>query len=192
MMKTEALKAGARQVRLRRRVRRRAARRGEEPRQGAGLLVPHRRARLGPASNQRPELWHLYNTRIAPGETMRVFPLSNWTELDVWDYIVDEDIPVVPLYFAKERPVVSATARSIMVDDDRLPLQPGETPQIAHGALPHARLLSADRRRSSSSADDHRGHRRRDARRAHIGAARPADRHDESASMEKKKREGYF
>src|SRR3974390_1143593 len=71
--------------------------------------------------NQRPELWNLFNTRIAAGESIRVFPLSNWTELDVWNYIATENIPVVPLYFAKERPVVSSSATWIMVDDDRFP-----------------------------------------------------------------------
>ena len=77
---------------------------------------------------------------------MRVFPLSNWTELDVWEYIMLENIPVVPLYFAKERPVVERDGTLIMVDDDRLPLEPGEKPRDAAGPLPHARLLSADRR----------------------------------------------
>ena len=77
---------------------------------------------------QRPELWNLYNTRINKGETMRVFPLSNWTELDIWQYIYRENIPIVPLYFAKERPVVERDGTWIMVDDDRLPLHPGEKP----------------------------------------------------------------
>src|SRR6201990_3016473 len=76
--------------------------------------------------NQRPELWNLFNTRIRQGETMRVFALSNWTELDVWDYIMHENIPVVPLYFAKQRAVVQRDGALIMVDDDRLPLEPGE------------------------------------------------------------------
>src|ERR1700704_508415 len=80
--------------------------------------------------NQRPELWQLFNTRTREGESMRVFPLSNWTELDVWEYVQAEDIPVVPLYFAKERPVVERSGTLIMVDDDRLPLLPGETPQM--------------------------------------------------------------
>ncbi|MEM7193170.1 MAG: sulfate adenylyltransferase subunit CysD, partial [Pseudomonadota bacterium] len=79
---------------------------------------------------QRPELWHLANTKVNPGESMRVFPLSNWTELDVWTYIYLEDIPVVPLYFAKERPVVERDGTLIMVDDDRLPLEAGESPQM--------------------------------------------------------------
>src|SRR6476620_11782481 len=79
--------------------------------------------------NQRPELWNLYNGRIDKGESIRVFPLSNWTELDVWQYVHLENIPVVPLYFAKERPVVERDGMLIMVDDDRLPLRDGERPQ---------------------------------------------------------------
>jgi len=80
--------------------------------------------------DQRPELWDLYNTRLNPGESMRIFPLSNWTELDVWQYIHQENIPVVPLYFAKERPVVRRGETLIMVDDDRLPLEEGEQPEM--------------------------------------------------------------
>src|SRR6202047_2610261 len=76
--------------------------------------------------NQRPELWSLYNTRVKPGESIRVFPLSNWTELDVWQYILAEDIPIVPLYFAAERPVVNRSGQWIMVDDERMRLLPGE------------------------------------------------------------------
>jgi sulfate adenylyltransferase subunit 2 len=78
---------------------------------------------------QRPELWSLFNTRIHDGESMRIFPLSNWTEYDVWDYIAAEDIPVVPLYFAAPRPVVQRSGGWIMVDDERLPLEDGETPE---------------------------------------------------------------
>src|SRR6202050_3639390 len=80
--------------------------------------------------NQRPELWRVYNTRVHKGESIRVFPLSNWTELDVWQYILAEGIPVVPLYFAKPRPVVVRDGALIMVDDDRLPLLPGEAPEM--------------------------------------------------------------
>src|ERR1700733_12152234 len=79
---------------------------------------------------QRPELWHLFNTRLRPGESMRGFPLSNWTELDVWQYIAAEGIEVVPLYFARERPVVRRNSVWIMVDDDRLPLVAGEKPEM--------------------------------------------------------------
>lgn len=80
--------------------------------------------------NQRPEMWHTYNTRLAPGQTMRVFPLSDWTELDIWRYIEQENIEVNPLYFAKERPIVKRGTQLIMVDDDRYPLNPGEVPQM--------------------------------------------------------------
>ena len=80
--------------------------------------------------NQRPELWNIYNGNIKKGESIRVFPLSNWTELDVWQYIYLEDIPVVPLYFAEKRPVVERDGVTIMVDDDRMPLEPGETPDL--------------------------------------------------------------
>ncbi|MGA1493606.1 MAG: sulfate adenylyltransferase subunit CysD, partial [bacterium] len=78
---------------------------------------------------QRPELWQLYNGRLQPGESMRIFPLSNWTELDVWLYILQEQIPVVPLYFAQERPVVQRQGTWLMVDDERMPLEPGEVPE---------------------------------------------------------------
>jgi sulfate adenylyltransferase subunit 2 len=80
--------------------------------------------------SQRPEMWRTYNTRLAPGQTMRVFPLSNWTELDVWRYTQRENIPVVPLYFAQERPVVHRSGSLIMVDDERFPLNDGETPEM--------------------------------------------------------------
>jgi sulfate adenylyltransferase subunit 2 len=79
---------------------------------------------------QRPELWNLYNTRMRPGETIRVFPLSNWTELDIWQYLHVEKIPIVPLYFAKQRPVVIRNGQLIMVDDNRIPIEPGEQPQM--------------------------------------------------------------
>ena len=79
---------------------------------------------------QRPELWNLYNTRMRPGETIRVFPLSNWTELDIWQCLHVEKIPIVPLYFAKERPVVIRNGQLIMVDDNRIPIEPGEKPQM--------------------------------------------------------------
>ena len=111
---------------------------------------------------QRPELWSLYNVRKNKGESMRVFPLSNWTELDVWQYILREGIEVVPLYFAAERPTVERDGLILMVDDERMRLEPGEQPSDAHGAVPDARLLSAvgrDRERRR----DGRGHRRRDA-----------------------------
>ena len=107
------------------------ARRDEEKSRAKERIFSHRSASHSwDPRNQRPELWHLFNTRVKPGESMRVFPLSNWTELDVWTYIRNENIPVVPLYFAKERPVVERDGTLIMVDDDRLPLLPGETPRM--------------------------------------------------------------
>ena len=93
--------------------------------------------------NQRPELWSLYNARKNRGESIRVFPLSNWTELDVWQYIHVQQVPIVPLYFAKTRPVVRREGRLIMVDDERLPLSAERPRGVSPGALPHARVLSA-------------------------------------------------
>ncbi len=95
---------------------------------------------------QRPELWRPFNTRLREGESFRVFPLSNWTELDVWEYIAIERIAVVSLYFAKPRPVVARAGTWIMVDDDRLALNPGEQPQMRRVRVSHARLLSTDGR----------------------------------------------
>jgi sulfate adenylyltransferase subunit 2 len=141
--------------------------------------------------NQRPELWNLFNTRIQTGESIRVFPLSNWTELDVWQYIRCENIPVVPLYFAKKRPVVQRSGTWIMVDDDRLPLEPGEKPQMrlvrfrTLGCYPLTGAIDSD----ADSLDDIV---------AEMETARVSERQgrlidtDEAASMEKKKREGYF
>jgi sulfate adenylyltransferase subunit 2 len=141
--------------------------------------------------NQRPELWNLFNTRIRPGETIRVFPLSNWTELDIWHYIMVEKIPVVPLYFAKERPVVRRGETWIMVDDERLPLEPGEKPEMRRirfrtlGCYPLTGAIESD-------ADSI------EAIVAEMQTARVSERQgrlidsDETASMEKKKREGYF
>jgi len=141
--------------------------------------------------NQRPELWNLFNTRVRPGETIRVFPLSNWTELDVWTYIMLQDIPVVPLYFAKERPVVRRSDTWIMVDDDRMPLEPGERPQLrlvrfrTLGCYPLTGAIESEAATLSDIVGE-------------MTAARVSERQgrlidtDEAASMEKKKREGYF
>ena len=123
------------------------ARRDEEKSRAKERIFSFRDAQHGwDPKNQRPELWKLYNTRVRQGESIRVFPLSNWTELDIWQYILQENIPIVPLYFAAERPVVERDGMLIMGDDERMPLEPGETSQNRHGPLPHARLLSADRR----------------------------------------------
>jgi len=140
---------------------------------------------------QRPELWHLYNTRLGPGETMRVFPLSNWTELDVWDYIAAEGIAVVPLYFAKERPVVQRDGVWIMVDDERLPLNPGESPVrrvVRFRTLGCYPLTGAVESEAATVADIVA-----ELRRSHVSErqGRLIDT-DETASMERKKRQGYF
>jgi sulfate adenylyltransferase subunit 2 len=141
--------------------------------------------------NQRPELWRLFNTRIRETESLRVFPLSNWTELDVWEYVQAEDIPVVPLYFAKERPVVERSGTLIMVDDDRLPLLPGETPQMRKvrfrtlGCYPLSGAVESD----ATSLDDIIGEMRASTTSERQGRLIDSD---EAGSMEKKKREGYF
>ena len=140
---------------------------------------------------QRPELWSLYNGRHRPGESVRVFPLSNWTELDVWDYILAEQIPIVPLYFAKERPVVERDGMLIVVDDDRLPLSPGESPKMRRvrfrtlGCYPLTGAVE-----SSASTLEAVVHELAVSR-ASERQGRVIDR-DSSASMEKKKQEGYF
>lgn len=104
--------------------------------------------------NQRPELWDIYNARVHKGESIRVFPLSNWTELDIWQYIRLENIPIVPLYFAKERPCVEIDGNLIMADDDRLPgAIPGPDP-YAYGPFPYVGLLAADRRRGERGGYD--------------------------------------
>jgi sulfate adenylyltransferase subunit 2 len=140
---------------------------------------------------QRPELWHLANTKVKPGESMRVFPLSNWTELDVWTYIYLEDIPVVPLYFAKERPVVDRDGTLIMVDDERLPIGKGETPEMRKvrfrtlGCYPLTGAIESDATTVPEVIEE-------------LIASRHSERqgrvidHDQIGSMEKKKQEGYF
>ena len=141
--------------------------------------------------NQRPELWKLYNGRVRQGESIRVFPLSNWTELDIWQYILAENIPIVPLYFAAERPVVERDGMLIMVDDERLPLKPGETPEqrlIRFRTLGCYPLTGAIESPATTLPEIVR----------EMLLARTSERsgrlidHDEAASMEKKKKEGYF
>jgi sulfate adenylyltransferase subunit 2 len=140
---------------------------------------------------QRPELWRLYNTRLGPGETMRVFPLSNWTELDVWEYIEAERIEIVPLYFAKERPVVERGGVWIVLDDDRLPLAPGERPLLRRvrfrtlGCYPLTGAIESEAATVGEIT-------------AELRLSRHSERqgrlidNDETASMERKKRQGYF
>ena len=141
--------------------------------------------------NQRPELWHLYNARKHPGESIRVFPLSNWTELDVWQYIYLEHIPVVPLYFAAERPVVERDGVLIMVDDERMRLRPGEVPQLRKvrfrtlGCYPLSGAVESSAASVTEIIQE-------------MLLARTSERqgriidHDGAASMERKKQEGYF
>ena len=141
--------------------------------------------------NQRPELWRLYNTRVHDGESMRVFPISNWTELDVWAYILRERIPIVPLYYAAERPVVDWQGQLIMVDDERMRIPPGQAPRTLMvrfrtlGCYP----LSGAVESNAASLE---------AIVAEMIAARTSERggrlidRESSSSMEKKKREGYF
>jgi sulfate adenylyltransferase subunit 2 len=140
---------------------------------------------------QRPELWHLYNARKNKGESIRVFPLSNWTELDVWQYIHQERIPIVPLYFAKPRPVVERDGAWIMVDDERMPLEPGEKPQMRSvrfrtlGCYPLTGAIDSEadtlpgiiEEMLVSTTSERQG--------------RVIDK-DSNASMEQKKQEGYF
>jgi sulfate adenylyltransferase subunit 2 len=141
--------------------------------------------------NQRPELWNLFNGKLNKGENIRVFPLSNWTELDVWLYIHLENIPIVPLYFAKPRPVVERDGQLLMVDDERMPLRKGETPKLETvrfrtlGCYP---LTAADRSTAVTLPEiiEEMLVTRNSER-----AGRLID-HDEDASMETKKREGYF
>ncbi len=141
--------------------------------------------------HQRPELWNLFNTRVRPGETIRVFPLSNWTELDIWHYIMMEEIAVVPLYFAKPRPVVRRDDAWIMVDDNRLPLGPGEQPEMRRvrfrtlGCYPLTGAIESN----SATLEDILSEMR--STRVSERQGRLIDS-DEAASMEKKKREGYF
>ena len=141
--------------------------------------------------NQRPELWNLYNSTLDKGESIRVFPLSNWTELDVWQYVYRENIPVVPLYFAKERPVVERDGVLIMVDDDRLPLHPGERPQLRKvrfrtlGCYPLTGAIESEADTLPLIIQE-------------MLLATQSERQgrvidfDQSGSMEEKKKEGYF
>jgi len=190
MMKTEALKqaldAGAFDIILG------GARRDEEKSRAKERIFSFRSAghRWDPQI-QRPELWNLYNARIHPGESIRVFPLSKWTEADIWQYIDDQDIPVVPLYFAAARPVVRRSERWIMVDDDRFPLDPGEAPQMrvvrfrTLGCYPLSAAIDSTAATAGEIVRE-------------TLTARTSERQgrlidfDQVASMERKKQEGYF
>ena len=140
---------------------------------------------------QRPELWRVYNARKNKGESIRVFPLSNWTELDIWQYIHREDIPIVPLYFAKERPVLVRDGALILVDDDRLPLEPDETPEMRRvrfrtlGCYPLTGAVESNADTVTAIVQE-------------MLLATTSERqgraidHDATGSMERKKQEGYF
>lgn len=141
--------------------------------------------------NQRPELWNLYNNKINRGESIRVFPMSNWTELDIWLYIMLENIPIVPLYFAKQRPVVNRDGTLIMVDDDRLPLEPGEKPVLKRvrfrtlGCYPLTGAIESNADTLQKIVQE-------------MLLTKTSERqgrvidYDQSGSMEEKKKEGYF
>lgn len=190
VMKTQALKAALDHYRFDAAFG--GARRDEESSRAKERVFSFRSAqhRWDP-KNQRPELWNLYNVDKRADESIRVFPLSNWTELDVWQYIAAENIEVVPLYFAKKRPVVRRGDVWIMVDDDRLPLEPGEQPELRRvrfrtlGCYP---LTGAMESGAASTAEIV----------AELQGARQSERQgrlidsDDEASMERKKREGYF
>jgi sulfate adenylyltransferase subunit 2 len=168
------------------------ARRDEEKSRAKERIFSFRTAAHGwDPRNQRPEFWRLFNTRINAGESIRAFPLSNWTERDVWDYILAERIPIVSLYLAKKRPVVRRAGTWIMVDDDRLPLEPGERPEIKQvrfrtlGCYPLSGAIESDAETIEQVV-------------AEMLQSRVSERQgrlidsDEPAAMERKKRDGYF
>ncbi len=169
------------------------ARRDEEKARAKERVFSFRTTRHGwDPKNQRPELWNLYNTRLAKGESIRVFPLSNWTELDIWQYIMAEGIEIVPLYLAAPRPVVERDGMLVMVDDERFPLAPGEEPEMRSvrfrtlGCYPltgaveseAATLRDVVQEMLLTTTSERQG--------------RAIDRDDDGAGMEKKKQEGYF
>ncbi|CAG0989730.1 MAG: sulfate adenylyltransferase subunit CysD [Rhizobiaceae bacterium] len=168
------------------------ARRDEEKSRAKERIFSFRSAQHAwDPKNQRPEMWKIYNTRVAPGESIRVFPLSNWTELDIWQYILREDIPIVPLYLAKTRPVVERDGMLIMVDDDRMKLRPGEKVEErlvrfrTLGCYPLTGAIESEAATVEEIVEE-------------MLVARTSERQgrlidrDEAGSMEKKKREGYF
>jgi sulfate adenylyltransferase subunit 2 len=190
IMKTQALKQALAKYKFDAAIG--GARRDEEKSRAKERVFSFRNAqqRWDP-KNQRPELWHLYNSRIHKGESVRVFPLSNWTELDIWLYIYREKIPVPSLYLAAERPMVERDGQLIMVDDERMPLAPGEVPQMRKvrfrtlGAYPFTAAIESQADTLPKVIQE-------------MLVARTSERHgrlidqDASASMEKKKQEGYF
>lgn len=168
------------------------ARRDEEKARAKERVFSHRsQGHVWEPRNQRPELWGLYNTRINQGEGMRVFPISNWTEFDVWDYIALEEIPIVPLYFAAPRPILRRDGMLIMRDDDRMPLREGEQVEnlwVRFRTMGDWPLTAAHESRAETMEQV-----LRELRESRVSerAGRLIDR-DQEASMERKKREGYF
>jgi sulfate adenylyltransferase subunit 2 len=168
------------------------ARRDEEKARAKERVFSHRAlGHVWEPRGQRPELWGLYNTRIAQGEGMRVFPLSNWTEFDVWDYIAAEEIPIVPLYFAAPRPILRRSGMLIMRDDERMPLESGERVEelwVRFRTMGDWPLTAAHESRAETI-----GQVLQELRESRVSerAGRLIDR-DQEASMERKKREGYF
>jgi sulfate adenylyltransferase subunit 2 len=190
IMKTEALKQALERHRFDAAIG--GARRDEEKSRAKERVFSFRSARHGwDPKNQRPEMWSLFNCQLADGESMRVFPLSNWTELDVWQYIRAEEIPVVPLYFARMRPMIERDGALLMVDDERIPLRAGETPKMRRvrfrtlGCYPLTGAIDSDAVTLDEIIEE-------------LESASTSERvsrmidHDEKASMERKKREGYF
>src|SRR5690242_12992236 len=168
------------------------ARRDEEKSRAKERVFSFRNAQHAwDPKRQRPKMWKNYNTRVSPGESIRVFPLSNWTELDIWQYILQEEIPIVPLYFAKRRPVVERDGMLIMRDDERMKLRPGETVENrlvrfrTLGCYPLTGAIDSDADSLEGIVSE-------------MLTARTSERQgrlidrDEAGSMEKKKREGYF
>ena len=141
--------------------------------------------------NQRPELWNVYNGKVHKGESIRVFPLSNWTELDIWQYIYLEGIPIVPLYFAAERPVVNRDGSLIMVDDERMPLNPGETPEMKMVRFRTLGCYPLTGAVASTAATLPEIIQEMLLTRTSERQGRVID-HDQAGSMEEKKRQGYF
>ena len=168
------------------------ARRDEEKSRAKERIFSFRNANHAwDPKNQRPELWRVYNTRVNKGESIRVFPLSNWTELDIWQYTMMEQLPIVPLYFAARRPIVERDGALIMVDDERMPLKPGEKPEMklvrfrTLGCYPLTGAIESDATTLEAIV-------------AEMFTARTSERqgrvidHDQAGSMELKKQEGYF
>jgi sulfate adenylyltransferase subunit 2 len=168
------------------------ARRDEEKSRAKERIFSFRSAthRWDP-KNQRPELWNIYNARVKPGESIRAFPISNWTELDIWQYITLEEIPIVPLYYAKERPVVERDGMLVLVDDERLKLQPGEKVRMKSVRFRTLGCYPLTAAVESSAATLPEIIQEMLLTRTSERQGRLID-HDQAGSMEKKKQEGYF